>query len=345
MFIEETLKERVLQHWQGIFLQWCGRAAPKTLELQTPWTVRTLQSAETRCLVREVHNLVHNHHLEMRNWFYTRVLFPVWRVSKRTALYCTIFCPDSTMCRDYPRSRYNGTYYTYVIYCIMHLSHLVGFRAWAKPWSTSRPLRAREKHRRARTWRKRRRDRRQRSQRRAKVPKPERSQILEPRGRGWRVAWHISYMYGRIYDYNMYVLYIHNIIIYIYIYLWLYIGVIMLTSVWNHILFTDPGIRRAVSHGSGSFWDSCRGRVASRCHGAPKTREKWGVGPQVMAVEIHEIQGAFTWYIVNQGFGAARPFSDKQLSSAFGSFLWIPTFPTRATRWFKTCFRSSSAFC
>lgn len=58
--------------------------------------------------------------------------------------------------------------------------------------------------------------------------------------------------------------------------------------------FTDPGIRRAVSHGSGSFWDSCRGRVASRCHGAPKTREKWGVGPQVMAVEIHEIQGAFT---------------------------------------------------
>ena len=25
-----------------------------------------------------------------------------------------------------------------------------------------------------------------------------------------------------------------------------------------------------------------------------KTREKWGVGPQVMAVEIHEIQGAFT---------------------------------------------------
>lgn len=221
MFIEETLKERVLQHWQGIFLQWCGRAAPKTLELQTPWTVRTLQSAETRCLVREVHNLVHNHHLEMRNWFYTRVLFPVWRVSKRTALYCTIFCPDSTMCRDYPRSRYNGTYYTYVIYCIMHLSHLVGFRAWAKPWSTSRPLRAREKHRRARTWRKRRRDRRQRSQRRAKVPKPERSQILEPRGRGWRVAWHISYMYGRIYDYNMYVLYIHNIIIcvlYIYTY-------------------------------------------------------------------------------------------------------------------------------
>ena len=120
MFIEEALKERVLQHWQGIFLQWFGRAAPKTLELQTPWTVRTLQSAETRCLVREVHHLVHNHHLEMRNWFWTRVLFPVWCVSKRTALYCTIFCPDSTMCRDYPRSRYNGIHIIHICDILYH---------------------------------------------------------------------------------------------------------------------------------------------------------------------------------------------------------------------------------